>query len=121
MKRLKIFLIFLVLIAFFSFPLYLAQAISFWDVGTTLGLGTADLQETAIAIIQWILGLLGIIGVAFVLYGGFLWLTSAGNEDKIERAKKVITAAVIGLVIVLLSWAIIQFAVRTLTNVSGVS
>ncbi|PIY96956.1 MAG: hypothetical protein COY66_02175 [Candidatus Kerfeldbacteria bacterium CG_4_10_14_0_8_um_filter_42_10] len=97
------------------------NALSFWDPSGTLGLGSADLQTTVIKIIQWILGLLGLVAVIMILYGGFTWLTSAGNEEKISKAKGVITAAVIGLVIVILSWAVVRYALNTLTNVSGAS
>lgn len=84
--------------------------------GTTIGLGTADLQKTVIAIIQWILGLLGLIAVIMILIGGFKWMTAGGNEEKIESAKKLLTAAIIGLVIVLLAWAIVIFAIGVLNN-----
>ena len=81
------------------------------NYGPTFGLGTADLESTVVNIIQWVLGFLGLIAVIFILYGGFLWLTSGGNEDKISKAKKTITAAVVGLIIVLLAWAIVIFVV----------
>lgn len=87
--------------------------------GSTFGLGTADLQETVIKIVQWILGLLGLIAVIMILIGGFKWMTAGGNEEKIESAKKLLTAAIIGLIIVLLAWAIVIFAVNVLTNTSG--
>ena len=96
-----------------------AQAISFEDPSTSLGLGTADLKDTVINIINWVLGLLGIIAVIMILYGGFMWLTAGGNEDKVGSAKKIISAAVIGLIIVLLAWAIVNFVLRTAGNVTG--
>lgn len=96
-----------------------AYAVSFFDPSGTLGLGTADLQDTVIAIIQWILGLLGLIAVIMILVGGFRWMTAGGNEEKVESAKKLLTAAIIGLVIVLLAWAIVIFALGVLQNTSG--
>ncbi len=98
-----------------------AYAVSFYDPSSTLGLGSADLQETVIAIIQWILGLLGLIAVVMILIGGFKWMTAGGNEEKIESAKKLLTSAIIGLVIVLLAWAIVIFALGVLQNTSGVT
>lgn len=91
-------------------------AVSFYNPSDTLGLGSADLQETVIQIIQWILGLLGLIAVIMILIGGFKWMTAGGNEEKIEAAKKLLTAAIIGLVIVLLAWAIVIFAMGVLQN-----
>ncbi|PIS42405.1 MAG: hypothetical protein COT24_03715 [Candidatus Kerfeldbacteria bacterium CG08_land_8_20_14_0_20_40_16] len=93
-----------------------AYALSVTGFGETLDLGSADLQATVIAIIQWILGLLGLIAVIMILIGGFKWMTAGGNEEKIESAKKLLTAAIIGLVIILLAWAIVIFAIGVLSN-----
>lgn len=95
------------------------QAISFEDPSQSLGLGTADLKETVINIINWVLGLLGIIAVIMILYAGFQWMTAGGNEDKVSSAKKIISAAVVGLIIILLAWAIVNFVLKTASNVSG--
>jgi hypothetical protein len=65
-----------------------------------------------------VLGLLGLIGVVMVMYGGFTWMTAGGNEDKIEKAKKVISAAVIGMSIVIISWAIVTYFIGVLSNVT---
>ena len=86
----------------------------------TLDLGSADLQDTVISIIQWALGLLGLIAVVMILIGGFIWMTAGGNEDKVATAKKYISAAVVGLIIVLLAWAIVVFVVGTASDVTGV-
>lgn len=93
-----------------------AYAVSFYDPSQTLGLGSADLQQTVIGLIQWVLGFLGLIAVIMILIGGFKWMTAGGNEEKIESAKKLLTSAIIGLVIVLLAWAIVLFALSVLTN-----
>jgi hypothetical protein len=95
-----------------------ASAITLEDVGTTIGVGTADLKATVIKIIQWVLGLLGLIAVIMILIGGFQWMTAGGNEEKVASAKKIISAAVIGLIVVLLAWAIVIFVVRTTSNVT---
>jgi type IV secretory pathway VirB2 component (pilin) len=82
------------------------------------GLGTADLKTTVVNIINWVLGILALVAVVFVILGGFQWMTAGGNEEKIEKAKKVISAAVIGLIIVLLAWAIVIFVAGTTKNVT---
>ncbi len=88
------------------------------DIGGSVGLGTADLKTTVINIISWVLGILALVAVVMIIIGGFQWLTAAGNEEKIEKAKKVISAAVIGLIIVLLAWAIVIFVAGTTKNVT---
>ena len=74
-----------------------------------VNLGTKSIQETITGIINIFLGLLGIIATVIILYGGFLWMTSKGNEDQITKAKKVIVNGVIGLIIILSSYGISRF------------
>lgn len=66
------------------------------------------------SIIGVFLSLLGVIFLCLIIYGGFLWMTSAGNESKVLTAKKVLTQAVIGLIIILSAYGITQFVLRSL-------
>lgn len=65
------------------------------------------------------LGFLGIIMLALIIYGGWLYMTSAGNPDTIDKAKKIWRNAAIGLVIILSSFAITQFIMRALFGGGG--
>jgi len=94
-------------------------AVTIENVGGSLGLGAADLKETIINIIKWALGLLGLIAVIVMLYGGFVWLTSRGDEKKIDKAKRILLNGVIGLVIILVSWAIVLFIQRFITGATS--
>lgn len=98
---------------------FAASALTIDNVGGTLTLGSADLKETVLNIITFVLGLLGLIAVIMILYGGFVWLTAGGNEDKVGSAKKIISAAIVGLIVILLSWAIVTFVVNSTTNVTN--
>jgi hypothetical protein len=73
-----------------------------------------DLRGAIINVIQYILGFLGLIAVIIILYGGFLWMTAAGNEEKVGKAKQTITAGLIGLIIILSAWAIAAFVITAL-------
>ncbi|MFH0952648.1 MAG: hypothetical protein V1838_05755, partial [Patescibacteria group bacterium] len=101
-----------------ALPVAAQTSFSIENVGASVGLGTADLKDTVVNIIQWVLGILALIAVVMIIIGGFQWLTAAGNDEKIEKAKKVISAAVIGLIIVLLAWAIVIFVAGTTANVT---
>lgn len=59
---------------------------------------------------KWILGIVGSLTLIMFIYGGFLFLISAGSSEKVGQAKKVIVAAVVGLLIVFGSYLIIKFA-----------
>lgn len=77
------------------------------------GLGTPqDPRSVAAGIIRVVLNTLGIIFLGLTVYGGFLWMTAAGNEETVGKAKKTIYYAVTGLVIVLAAYSITYFAFR---------
>lgn len=84
-----------------------------------IGLGNATPEEVVVSIINWVLGILALIAVIMILIGGFKWMTAAGNEEKVESAKKLLVAAIIGLVIILAAWGISIYAVDTLLGVTG--
>ena len=77
-------------------------------------LGSRDLRETATAIINAALGLLGIIAVVVVIIGGFFWMTAGGNEEQIGKAKGYIFSGIIGLAIILSAFAISKFVIEQL-------
>lgn len=70
--------------------------------------------ERAGSLIQIVLSFLGVIFVILIIYGGFMWMTAGGREQQVESAKKIITNSVIGIVIVMLAYAITWFVVAKL-------
>ena len=88
-------------------------------IGNLTGLGVKDPREIAANVINIILGFLGIIAVVLILIGGFMWMTAAGNDDKVATAKKIMTAGIIGLVIVLAAFGIAKFVVNALITATA--
>ncbi len=89
------------------------------NVQTDLGLGNRDPREIAASIIRVLLGFLGIIATLIILMGGFKWMTAGGSEDGIEEAKKMISAGVIGLIIILASWGLATFIINALVTATS--
>lgn len=85
-------------------------------IGDVAGLGQADLTEVIAKIIRAILGFLGVVAVIIILWGGFMWMTSGGAEEKIKNARKLIIMGIIGLAIVLASYAIAAFVITSLVG-----
>lgn len=83
------------------------------------GLGQNDLITTINSIIKVLLGLLGILAVLLILWGGFIWMTAAGDTDKVDKAKKLIISGIIGLVIIFAAYAIATFVISNLANATG--
>ena len=77
-------------------------------------LGNVDLKQAIGNIINIVLGFLGIITVILVLYGGFLWMTAAGNEEKVTQAKQLLMAGVIGLAIIIAAFGLAQYILTNL-------
>jgi hypothetical protein len=88
------------------------------EVGNGLNnsLSSTDPRTVIGRIINVALGFLGVIAVGIILIGGFKWMTAGGNEEKTEEAKKLLGAGVIGLVIILSSWAIATYVINALNN-----
>lgn len=76
--------------------------------------GLNDFLSLATWAAKWILGIVGSLTLLMLVYGGFVFLTSAGSNEKVGEAKKIITAAVIGLIIVFSSAMIIRFVSTSL-------
>ena len=89
------------------------------NVQNATGLGNRDPREIAASVIRVVLGFLGIIAVLIVLYAGFLWMTAAGNDDKIASAKSMMSAGIIGLVIILAAFGIATFVMNSLVTATS--
>lgn len=76
-----------------------------------------SLPEIIGALIGVFLSLLGIIFLILIMYGGFLWMTSGGKEEKVLMAKKTIERSIIGMVIIISSYAITQWVFSALQGV----
>ena len=99
------------------FPMVVgAQASLGIEWGGSTGLGSRDIKETITAVLNVLLGFLGIIAVIIILLGGFKWMTAAGNDDKIGEAKKLIGAGIIGLVIILAAYAIATYVINVISE-----
>ena len=75
-----------------------------------------DIRGPIISLLNTIIGLLGIVSVAFIVIGGVGYMTSAGDPGKIKKSKDTILYACIGLVLVGLAFAIVNFAISTVNN-----
>ncbi|MBI4592227.1 hypothetical protein HY733_02155 [Candidatus Uhrbacteria bacterium] len=90
-------------------------------VGTAIGTDatTNTLPELIGNIIAVLLSVLGIIFVVLVVYAGFLYLTAAGDDTKVKKAKTLLSQSIIGLVIIIAAYAIASFVIDALTDVAG--
>lgn len=84
-------------------------------VGGPAGFDTpekSNLPEIIGGVIKAFLSILGVIFMGYVIYGGSLWITARGEEEKITKAKAIIRGSVMGLLIVFSAYAITAFVIN---------
>ncbi|MFA5936220.1 MAG: hypothetical protein WC787_05215 [Patescibacteria group bacterium] len=81
--------------------------------------GATDLNAIIGNLISAVIGFLGVILFVYMLYGGFLWMTAAGDSKKVSEATMVIRNAIIGLVIIASAYAIATFVITQLGTAVG--
>ncbi len=91
------------------------------DGGIGLADGAPATQDVDIAqiianVVNWVFTFLGILAVLMILIAGIMYLTAAGDESRAEKAKGILTYAVIGLIISILAVAITRIVVDTLVQ-----
>lgn len=95
----------------------LAQTV---DVGLqqaeSVGLSGSDPRLIVARVIQVALGFLGMIALGLLLYAGYLWMTSAGDDNQVSSAKTLLRNGAIGLVIILSSFGIVTFVLNRLAG-----
>ena len=84
------------------------------DQGTITGNNTTNAMGTFQIIVNVIIGLVGLIAVVMIIIGGISFTTSQGDAGKVTKAKNTVLYGIIGLVVAILAFAIVNFV---LTNV----
>jgi hypothetical protein len=87
------------------------------DTTESAGIKTSNnINSVSGKILNPVLSFVGILFFVLMLYAGVLWMTAVGDEKKIDQAKGIILAAVIGLIIVAAAYAITNFVSKSLIS-----
>jgi hypothetical protein len=70
--------------------------------------GETSAKVLARTIVDYFLAFLGFLATLMIIYGGILYVTAAGNEENAKKGKTIIMYAAIGIIIILLSYAIVS-------------
>ncbi len=84
--------------------------------GGSANLPSADVLTLIGMLIKSVLGLLGVVFLILIIYAGILWMTAAGNEDRVKKAQSILRNSVFGVAIVILAYFISYFVVTKLTG-----
>lgn len=71
-----------------------------------------DLLSILVRLSKLMLGVLGTAAFAMFIYGGFVFLLSQGNQERVSKGKSILLNAVIGILVVFISWTLINFVVN---------
>jgi hypothetical protein len=78
--------------------------------------GVCQFIQVGINFTQILLGMMGGLALVMFVYGGLLWVTSGGSADRIKKGRTLMVQTVIGIIIMLLAWSIINVVIITLTG-----
>ena len=90
-----------------------SAAIDVGEVQATKGFA-ANLGSVLSSLLSFVMALAALIVFVYLIWGGIQWITSGGDKSKTEEARNKITAAVIGLIVLAASYAILQIGLRLL-------
>ena len=105
-----------------AIPLVLAPAVSADSAAESVQDGVKEIGGTSNqtdfntgvkTIVNMLLFLLGLVSVVMIIYGGFRYTTSQGDSGNTKAAKDIILYAVIGLVVAILAFAIVNFVISS--------
>lgn len=93
-------------ILFLSSALIASQAIAM-DINITNPITTSDFSVLLANFLKWILSVAGSLALLMLITGGVFYVTSSGNDQRVETSKKMITWTLLGLILILASYSII--------------
>lgn len=123
-KTKSLIIFFILAAAVFAVANFALAAVDPWGgtkaaVEGAIGLGTKDPRVIAASVIRVALGFVGVIALGLIIYAGFLWMTSAGQEKKIDQAKSILKNALIGFIVILISFGLVSFIINKLLEQTG--
>lgn len=83
---------------------FVGQAVTLYNP-----LGTTDVPTLIGKVLSVVIGVIGAIALAIFIYGGFLWMTSAGDSKNVEKGKNAMVYAVLGLIVIFSASTVMNF------------
>ena len=108
MKKLLYFII------LFTLPIQAKAQLGLEELEKQGVLGAEKSGEAVIQFVSVALSMVGLLLVALIIYGGYIWMTSQGDAEKLKKAKGTITSGIIGFALIMASYAIMSLIVNTL-------
>ncbi len=79
----------------------------------------ADLTQTISNLVGILLGIVGVVGVGFFIYGAYLYLTASGAPHQMERGKSAMMTALAGIVLALVAYGVVELVMNAVVGSGG--
>ncbi len=80
----------------------------------TVGDGSNDLVSNITNILNGVIAVLGLVCVVVIIIGGINYMTSSGDAGKVKKAKDTILYGLIGLIVCVLAFALVNFVISNI-------
>ena len=97
-------------------PLFAFAQMGVETIQTYEGSNERDLPSAIMNVVNYALIIVGVLALAFIVYGGFLYITAHGDDKQVDSAKGIIINAVIGIVVIGIAAALVNFVVGAVTQ-----
>lgn len=89
------------------------------EISPLAGDATTGLTTLIGLAINLLFGAVTVVFLTIILIGGYIWMTSRGNQEQIDRAKKFIINGIFGMVVIFLSYALVTVVLFFLSNATN--
>jgi hypothetical protein len=89
------------------------------DANAICGVGETDINKFIAQFFSCGLGLIGGVSILFIIYGGFLLVLSTGDPRKVQEGREYITYAIVGIVLAVLAYVILQTIGASILHIPG--
>ena len=75
-----------------------------------------NLTQTISNLVGILLGLVGVVGVGYFIYGAYLYLTASGAPNQLERGKSAMMTALAGVVLALVAYGVVELVINAVVG-----
>ena len=75
-----------------------------------------DLTQTISNLVGILLGIVGVVGVGFFIYGAYMYLTAAGAPHQMERGKSAMMTALAGVVLAMVAYGVVELVINSVVG-----
>ena len=75
-----------------------------------------DLTQTVSNLVGILLGLVGVVGVGYFVYGAYMYLTASGAPNQMERGKSAMMTALAGIVLALVAYGVVELVMNAVVG-----